>query len=175
MTAESPSRSRFSRAVAIVAALSAIAVASGVAVGYPHTRGRRSAAQARTNPCAAWHVRRLLSGQGWLEYVAFDGRGSLTLSALAQGKLLRMSRAGRLSTLLTPVAAPGAQVLIGSTLYFNTGDSVPIGATGTIDRLDLRTNKRSSWARGLTMPNGLAFLPGGDARSSPGPSRPASG
>jgi len=34
---------------------------------------------------------------------------------------------------------------------------------GTIERLDLRTGKHTTWARGLTMPNGLAFLPNGDA------------
>jgi sugar lactone lactonase YvrE len=34
---------------------------------------------------------------------------------------------------------------------------------GTIDRLDLRTGKRRTWARGLTMPNGLVLLPNGDA------------
>jgi sugar lactone lactonase YvrE len=48
-------------------------------------------------------------------------------------------------------------------LYFNTGDTVPVTSTGTIDRLDLRTRERSTWARGLTMPNGLVFLPNGDA------------
>jgi len=46
---------------------------------------------------------------------------------------------------------------------FNTGDTVPVLPNGTIDRLDRRTGRRITWARGLTMPNGLAFLPNGDA------------
>jgi sugar lactone lactonase YvrE len=48
-------------------------------------------------------------------------------------------------------------------LYFNTGDIPTAEPTGTIDRLDLRTGSRSTWASGLTMPNGLVFLPNGDA------------
>ena len=40
---------------------------------------------------------------------------------------------------------------------------MPVAPNGTIERLDLRTGKHSTWARGLTMPNGLVFLPNGDA------------
>jgi SMP-30/Gluconolactonase/LRE-like region len=116
----------------------------------------------KANPCSAWSVRTLLSGQGWLENLAFE-RGSMSLSALAQGKLLRLREDGQLSTLLTPVTAPGGQQPRGRFLYFNTGDTVPIAPTGTIDRLNLRTGKRSVYSSGLTMPNGLAFLPNGDA------------
>jgi hypothetical protein len=113
--------------------------------------------------CAPWQVRTLLSGQSWLENLGFDGRGSITISALGQGRLLRLSRPARLSTLLTPVFAPGGQARRGRFLYFTTGNLPTSQPTGTIDRLDLRTGRRSTWARGLTAPNGLVFLPNGDA------------
>lgn len=114
--------------------------------------------------CAPWHARTLLRGQDWLENLAFDGRGGLTISALAQGKLLRLKRGGKPKTLLSPVSAPGGQRLLGGRyLYFNTGDTLPLTANGTVDRLDLKTGRRTTWARGLTMPNGLVFLPNGDA------------
>jgi hypothetical protein len=64
------------------------------------------------------------------------------------------------------VNAPGGQRVVGRTLYFNTGDSAQSGLTGTadgtLDRFDLDTHARSTFASGLTMPNGLAILPNGD-------------
>jgi sugar lactone lactonase YvrE len=39
-------------------------------------------------------------------------------------------------------------------------------ADGTIERYRFKTQKQRTWARGLTMPNGLAFLPNGDALTS---------
>jgi hypothetical protein len=120
-------------------------------------------ASAQASPCSPWQGRTLLSGQGWLENLAFDGRGGMTLSALAQGKLLRLLPSGSVSTLLSPVSAPGGQRRRGNLLYFNTGDTLSPAPTGTVDRLDLWTGMRSTWAQGLTMPNGLIFLPGGDA------------
>jgi SMP-30/Gluconolactonase/LRE-like region len=144
--------------------LRVLAVGSVLAVAAPVAGASGSGRHARAaNPCAAWSVRTLLSGQGWLENLAFELHGSMSLSALAQGKLLRLRPNGQLSTLVTPVHAPGGQQPHGRFLYFNTGDTVPIAPTGTIDRLNLRTGKRSVWTSGLTMPNGLAFLPDGDA------------
>jgi sugar lactone lactonase YvrE len=113
--------------------------------------------------CRPWHVRTLLTGQGWLESLAFDGRGGLLLSALPQNKILRLDRHRRLTTLLAGVHAPGGEIVRGNYLYFTTGDTVPPASDGTIDRLDLRTGRNNVWARGLSMPNGLAFLPNGDA------------
>jgi SMP-30/Gluconolactonase/LRE-like region len=124
---------------------------------------RASGSAAAGSPCAPWQVHALISGQGWLENLGFDGRGSITISALAQSRILRLSTRGRLSTLLAPVFAPGGERTRGRYLYFNTGDTAPVTPTGTIDRLDLRTGKHSTWATGLTMPNGLVFLPNGDA------------
>src|SRR3954471_24023851 len=98
-------------------------------------------AQARPRPCADWHGRTLLSGQGWLENLAFDGRGRLTISALGRNRLLKLRRRGRPHTLLSPVTAPGGQALRrGHFLYFVTGDIAPPMPTGTIDRLNLRTH-----------------------------------
>jgi sugar lactone lactonase YvrE len=108
-------------------------------------------------------VRTLVSGQGWLEDLEFDGRGGMTISALAQGRILQLSKHGRVSTLVGSLSAPGGERKRGRFLYFNTGDVLPAMANGTIDRLDLRTGKHSTWARGLTMPNALIFLPSGDA------------
>jgi SMP-30/Gluconolactonase/LRE-like region len=124
---------------------------------------------AAAGACAQWRVRALVSGQGWLENLAFDGRGSMTLSALAQGRILRLSPNGQLSTLVDSVFAPGGQALRGPFLYFNTGDTVgPQAANGTVDRLDLRTGRRSTWAPDLAMPNGLVLLRNGDAIVSGG-------
>jgi sugar lactone lactonase YvrE len=127
------------------------------------------AAVSARGPCSPWKVRTLLSGQGWLENLAFDGRGSITLSALAQGRILRLSRDGSVSTLVDSAFAPGGQALRGRFLYFNTGDTVgPQAANGTVDRLDLVTGRRSTWARDLAMPNGLVLLRNGDAIVSGG-------
>ena len=41
--------------------------------------------------CSAWSVRTLVSGQGWLENLAFDGSGSISISALSQGRLLKLT------------------------------------------------------------------------------------
>src|SRR3954463_4715595 len=89
-------------------------------------------AQAKApRPCADWHARTLLSGQGWLENLAFDGRGHMTISGLARDRLLKLRRGGRPHTLIAPVDAPGAQVLRrGHVLYFVTGDSAPPLPTG---------------------------------------------
>jgi SMP-30/Gluconolactonase/LRE-like region len=150
--------------VAIGAAIAALALPTGLWASTPPQDGPKAApASTKHEPCATWRVRTLLSGQGWLENLGFDGRGSLTLSALGQGRLLRLSRSGRLSTLLEPVSGPGGQARRGRFLYFNTGDLPTSAPTGTIDRLDLRTGVRSTWSSGLTMPNGLIFLPNGDA------------
>jgi sugar lactone lactonase YvrE len=87
----------------------------------------------------------------------------MSLSALAQGKLLRLTRNGHLSTLVAPVAEPGGQQVSGHFLYFNTHDIPSPKRIGTVDRLDLRTKRLTAWSKRLPMPNGLALLPNGDA------------
>ena len=61
------------------------------------------------------------------------------------------------------VYGPGGEIRIGRYLYFTTGDIIPVTSTGTIERYDLLTGSHYTRAKGLTMPNGLAFLPNGDA------------
>ncbi len=153
------------RSAIAVSLLAAAGVGGDFALAASASGGSRTAPTAprARAACAAWHTRTLLSGQGWLENLEFDGRGSITISAATQGRILRLSQQRRLSTLVTPVSGPGGQRRIGRYLYFNTGDSVPVTPNGTIERFDLRTGRRSTWARGLTMPNGLVFLPNGDA------------
>lgn len=153
-----------SLAVALATAALATAALATVApvTGAPRARGATQAGSAATS-CAPWRVRALLSGQGWLEDFEFDGRGGITISALAQGRILHLSAGGRLTTLVARVFAPGGERRRDRYVYFNTGDTVPPKPTGTIDRLDLRTGKLSIWAHGLTMPNALVFLPDGDA------------
>jgi hypothetical protein len=146
--------------VVVVGSMLAVAVSPGAtAPAAPRLATSRPAGVA----CRSWHVRTLVSGQGWLEDLEFDGRGAITISALGQGRILRLSRHGRLSTVVASLAFPGGERKRGRYLYFNTGDILPPKANGTIDRLDLRTGKHSTWARGLTMPNALIFLPSGDA------------
>jgi hypothetical protein len=166
--------SAFRRLAAVGSVLAVPLVTGALAAGAPHERAattkdaaaptttKGSAARVASS-CARWRVRGLLSGQGWLEDFEFDGRGGITISALTQGRILRLSAGGRLSTLVARVFAPGGERRRDRYVYFNTGDTIPVKPTGTIDRLDLRTGKLSTWAGGLTMPNALIFLPGGDA------------
>jgi sugar lactone lactonase YvrE len=117
--------------------------------------------------CRQWSPRTLLSGQGWLENLAFDRRGGLFVSALARGAILRVEPSGRARVLLDSVNAPGGLRVRDGFLYFNTGNRAASGlmglADGTIGRYRFETRRRTTWASGLTMPNGLIFLPNGDA------------
>lgn len=65
---------------------------------------------------------------------------------------------------------PGGIQIRGGALFFVTGDGLQSGAFGTADgtiqRVDLRTKKQTTWATGLTMPNGFIFLPDGSALTS---------
>jgi sugar lactone lactonase YvrE len=117
--------------------------------------------------CVPWQASTVVSGQGPLENLVFDGRGGLVLSAIRDNAILRLGRSGELTTLIDDVYAPGGLRVRRGVLYFNTGDSAASGiqgiADGTIDRYRFESGRRSVWARGLTMPNGLVFLPNGDA------------
>jgi hypothetical protein len=129
-----------------------------------------STAEARDPACASWGMRTIASNLGVLENLEFDGRGGLLLSAWSMNAIERLTPAGGITPVALGVKAPGGQRLRGGVLYFNTGDSPESGylgvADGTIQQLDLRTGERTTWASGLTMPNGLLFLPDGDAAVS---------
>jgi SMP-30/Gluconolactonase/LRE-like region len=117
--------------------------------------------------CVPWQASTVLSGQGPLENLVFDGRGGLLLSAIVDNAILRLGKNGDVTTLIDDVYAPGGLRVRRGVLYFNTGDNAVSGvqgiADGTIDRYRFESGRRSTWARGLTMPNGLVFLPNGDA------------
>jgi len=116
--------------------------------------------------CTGWTQKTVKSGLGSLENLEFDGTGGLLLSASGPQAIERLTPDGNVTTLVPGVNAPGGQRVVGRTLYFNTGDSAQSGLTsmadGTLDRFDLDTHVRSTFASGLTMPNGLAILPNGD-------------
>jgi sugar lactone lactonase YvrE len=130
-----------------------------VAVGAPVARA------SAPDPCTPWTVTVLASGLGSLENVEPDGKDGLFISASTQNAVLRLTRSGAPAVAVAGVTSPGGLRVGGGALYFTTGDAIPSGALGTADgtiqRLDLRTGRRTTWASGLTMPNGLAFLPDG--------------
>jgi sugar lactone lactonase YvrE len=125
-----------------------------------------STATAASPACTGWTMKTLKSGLGSLENLEFDGTGGLLISASSPGAIEKLTPKGDVSTLIPGVTAPGGQRVIGRTLYFNTGDAAQSGlagtADGTLERYDLDTGTRSTFASGLTMPNGLAVLPNGD-------------
>ena len=156
------------RGIAVVTA-----VLLGLVVGSVGVPADRAAAAA--TPCVPWHVRTIASGLGVLENLEPDGSGGLLISNNGANEIDRMTPDGHVTTLIPGVPSPGGQRIHGGFLYFNTGDSAQAGilqtADGTIQRYDLTTHARVTWSSGLAMPNGLLFLPNGDAvvsRDSPG-------
>jgi sugar lactone lactonase YvrE len=143
-------------AIAVAAALAALVAAP--------------AAHGATDPCARWSDRTIASGLGSLENVQPDGLGGLLVSASDQSAIVRLARDGSTRTLVGNVTSPGGLRVRGGVLFFNTGDKLDSGLMdrpdGTIGRFDLRTRKRTVYAKGLIMPNGLVFLPNGDALTS---------
>src|SRR4051794_31761642 len=118
-------------------------------------------------PCRPWKQTEAATGLGVLENLAFDDKGGLLLSAWQHFAVERMTPDGKLTTVVSGIRGPGGMVVVGDTLWLNTGNSPDSGivgrADGTIDKVDLRTGARQTWASGLVMPNGLALLPGGGA------------
>jgi sugar lactone lactonase YvrE len=123
-------------------------------------------ASAADPACTTWTMKTLKSNLGSLENLEFDGTGGMLLSASGPGAIERLMPDGTLSTLVPDVKSPGGQRVVNRTLYFNTGDAAQSGLAGTpdgtLERFDLDTGARTTFASGLTMPNGLAILPNGD-------------
>jgi hypothetical protein len=140
--------------------LNAALVLAAVVAAFPVSAG------AAPSECTPWQQKTLKSGLGSLENLEFDGSGGLLISATDQHAIERLTPKGDVTTLVPNVNAPGGQRLIGRTLYFNTGDAAQSGLAntpdGTLERFDLDTHARGTFASGLTMPNGLAVLPNGD-------------
>ena len=146
------------RRLALLAALPAVAAALVVPAG------------ADAAACVPWTQRTIAEGLGSLENIEPDGRGGLLISASNRSAVERITRDGRVTTVASGMTSPGGLRVRGTTLYATTGDSAQAGAvgqpTGTIEQIDLKTGVRRTWASGLTMPNGLVFLPDGSAVTS---------
>jgi sugar lactone lactonase YvrE len=129
-----------------------------------------ASAAAADPACEGWQAKTLAEGLGSLENIEPDGSGGLLISATTQGAIVRLTPDGKTSVLIPGVTAPGGLRVRDGRLFFNTGDSFQAGVTGstdgTIDTFDFASGKRATYASGLTMPNGLAFLPNGDAVTS---------
>ncbi len=122
------------------------------------------------DPCAPWTVRTVASGLGSLENLEPDGTGGMLLSASDRDAVERLTPDGRTTTVAADVDRPGGLRVRGRTLFANTGDGLQSGLLGTkdgtIQQIDLRTGRRTTYATGLIMPNGLVFAPNGDAFTS---------
>ena len=144
------------RGVAVGVALAAIAATAGAPRGV-----------ASEVPCAPWAARTVASGMGVLESLEPDGRGSMLVSDRWLQRIYRVRARGAVTPYAARIPWPGEVRIRGRTLYVTSGDSPHAGVLGitdgTIERIDLRSGIRRTWARQLAMPNGLAFLPNGDA------------
>lgn len=120
---------------------------------------------AAVSPCQAWTVTDLATGLGVLENL-LPTRNEIYYSGDA---VMRFTR-GAAPTQFAPASSPGSLRIREGALWFVTGDGLQSGAfgkaDGTLQRLDLRTHKQSTFAAGLTMPNGFTFLPDGSAVTS---------
>ncbi|MCX5041747.1 SMP-30/gluconolactonase/LRE family protein [Aldersonia sp. NBC_00410] len=145
------------------------AVAAALLIGTSVIGGGVGQAEPAPDTCRPWTATTISSGHGMLENLAFDGRGAMLLSRLAfgsPGSIDRLDPAGNYATVVASVESPGGITVAGNTVYFATGNS-PVslltGAKdGTVDTYDLDSGMRQTYARGLTMPNGLTTLPDGD-------------
>ena len=128
------------------------------------------AAQAGGDACSGWPATKVATGLGQLENLEFDGRGGLLVSATSRQAIVRLTRGGAPQPLVPGVRAPGGLRVRGGAVYFTTGNAAASALTGTRDgtfeRADLATGRRTPLAAGLIGPNGLAFLPNGDAVTS---------
>jgi len=91
----------------------------------------------------------------------------MVISNQTADALQLVTAAGKVSTLVANVPSPGGIRFHGGYMYFNTNNSLEAGAfqltNGTIERMNLKTGRVTTWASGLSMPNGLGFLPNGNA------------
>lgn len=119
--------------------------------------------------CSSWSVSTVASGYGMLENLAFGGDGSMYLSEtspVGPGSIQRLTPDTVRSVAVSDVSSPGGLVVHDRTLYFATGNGTAAGlfgtTDGTVDTVDLESGVRSTFARGLVMPNGLARSSDGD-------------
>lgn len=151
-------------------------LAAPVALALAATAACATAAGATPTPgadtngaeeCGPWQVRSIATNLGVVENLLDDGRGGMLLSLLEAGELRRLTPDGEISTVAEGLTAPGGLARRGRWAYVTTGltvestlQGIPDGA---IERVDLRTGRRQTWATGLVGPNGLALLRDGSA------------
>lgn len=120
--------------------------------------------------CTAWTPRVVASGLGSLENLEPDGAGGMLISASSRSAVERLEPDGTRTTVAADMPSPGGLRVRGRMLYANTGDSAANGVLGsddgTIEKINLRTGRRTTYAEGLTMPNGLVFDADGNAYTS---------
>jgi streptogramin lyase len=135
-----------------------------LAVAQP---GQLLQAAASPDPCTGWTTRTIVSGLGVLEDIEPDRTGGMLLAASSQNAVERLRPDGTTTTVATGLSGPGGERVVGGILFVNTGDSLASGTTethdGTIQRIDLSTGARTTYASGLVMPNGLVLGPDGAA------------
>lgn len=125
------------------------------------------AAAAAPGTCGdRWEIAKVVSGLGQLENLEPDGRGGFYLSGVERGVIYHVDGERHVTTVATGLDAPAGLRLVGSSLYFLTGDGAEANLlqlpTGTLSRLDPATGHIEQLVRGLTAPNGLLALSGGD-------------
>jgi len=124
---------------------------------------------AAATPCDGWTTTTVASGLGRLENLEPDGEGGMFVSDIQGNAIKRVTRDGTTTTLAS-VPSPGGLRVRDNVLYANSGNSAASGVTGTADgtleRFDLGTGKRTTWATGLIMPNGLVRDAQGNAYAS---------
>lgn len=150
---------RWGRLVAVAVAIAGI---SGPVVTHASTGIAAKAAH-----CPSWRLHTIKSGLGILESLLPDGHGGMLLSSSTNDAIERLSRSGKVMTIVT-ADSPGQLVRHGNDrVLFPTGDAVASGlagrADGTLQVLNLTTKQLTPYANGLTMPNGLAVARNGDA------------
>jgi sugar lactone lactonase YvrE len=144
----------------------ALAVAATAACP-PTPAGGTSRPQEPEQECGPWAVRPIATDLGVVENLLDDGRGGMLLSLPEAGELGRLTPDGQVSTVVDGLPAPGGLARRGRWAYVTTGlttestlQGVPDGA---IERVEVRTGRRQTWATGLVGPNGLALLRDGSA------------
>ncbi len=139
-----------------------LALATGGVLAAPAAAGAQSPA------CTPWESRTVVSGLGGrVENLEPDVRGNVFVSLSDGDRVVRVAPDGGTTPVAERIESPGGMRVRWPFLYVNTDNALPsalAGSTnGTIERIDLRTGARSTYARGLTAPNGLVLLADGDA------------
>jgi len=98
---------------------------------------------------------------GWVESLAWDARGRLLFTNTTAGQLLRLNRPGAVPVVVASGIPDGGGIAVaGRYAYVGTGNNLTdgldpaLGGAG-VKRVDLRTGRVRTYARGLAMANGL--------------------